>query len=150
MPAWVVLAATAACMLLTAALLLRHVRLGTSVRESGNDIGAAAARYGEAQRMLRQRHRIQDAQRLAEGAVEGTTRTVEDIHRGIASIPFEVLDGIPATRDTARIVREIHDLTSTTVYTSIRAVNRLVGSGTRQGLRLDAEAPKKDRDSHDQ
>ena len=97
--------------------------------------------------MLTQRRRLRAAQRFTEGAVDETSRTVEDIHRGIASVPFEVLDRIPATRDTARIVREVHDLTSGTVYGSIRGINRLLGSGLRSGLGGRNDDKKK---SHDE
>ncbi|WP_156966418.1 hypothetical protein [Algiphilus aromaticivorans] len=115
-------------------------------RVAGQAIGAAAARYGEGQRMLTQRRRLRAAQRFTESAVDETSRTVEDIHRGIASVPFEVLDRIPATRDTARIVREVHDLTSGTVYGSIRGINRLLGSGLRSGLGGSHDNSKKKRD----
>lgn len=113
------------------------------IRQAGQAVGAAAARYGEAQRMLTQRRRLRAAQRFTEGTVDETSRTVEDIHRGIASVPFEVLDRIPATRDTARIVREVHDLTSGTVYGSIRGINRLLGSGLRNGLGDKHDSKKK-------
>lgn len=109
-------------------------RQHADTRAAGQAIGAAAARYGEAQRMLTQRRRLREAQHFTEGAVDETSRTVEGLHRGIASVPFEVLDRIPATRDTARIVREVHDLTSGTVYGGIRGINRLLGSGLRNGL----------------
>lgn len=129
---------------LTSWVLLRQQ---AETRVAGQAIGAAAARYGEAQRMLTQRRRLRAAQRFTEGAVDETSRTVEDIHRGIASVPFEVLDRIPATRDTARIVREVHDLTSGTVYGSIRGINRLLGSGLRSGLGGRNDDKKK---SHDE
>lgn len=128
---------------LTSWVLLRQ---HTETRVAGQAIGAAAARYGEAQRMLTQRRRLRAAQRFTEGAVDETSRTVEDIHRGIASVPFEVLDRIPATRDTARIVREVHDLTSGTVYGSIRGINRLLGSGLRSGLGGKDHSKKKGHD----
>ena len=129
-----------------AAVLLRQ-RIG--LRATGERIGTAAARFGEAQRMLTQRKRLRSAQRFTEGAVDETTRTVEGIHRGIASVPFEVLDRIPATRDTSRIVREVHDLTSSTVYGGIRGINRLLGSGLRSGL-SDGTKGTKDKGHDDQ
>lgn len=144
-----------AAMLVTAALGTTLISALTSwvllrqhaeTRVAGQAIGAAAARYGEAQRMLTQRRRLRTAQRFTEGAVDETSRTVEDIHRGIASVPFEVLDRIPATRDTARIVREVHDLTSGTVYGSIRGINRLLGSGLRSGLGGKDNSKKKGHD----
>lgn len=108
------------------------------IRELSRDIAAAAARYTEAQRMLMQRRRIGAVQQLAETAVDGTTRTVQGLHRGIASIPFEILERIPETRATTRIVREVHDVTSDTVYGGIRGINRLLGKGLRRGIRADS------------
>lgn len=138
------LAAAAVLLLIGIATAVLTLRQQQAVMMAGQDIGAAAARYGEAQRMLAQRKRLHSAQRFTEGAVEGTTRTVEDIHRTIASVPFEVLDQIPATRDTAHIVREVHDLTSSSVYGSIRGINKLFGSGLRSGIgrKLDKDTPR--------
>ncbi|TDU30739.1 hypothetical protein DFR24_0093 [Panacagrimonas perspica] len=88
----------------------------------------------EALRLQRSQRQIADAQRLAETVVSGGTHTVRAIHRGIAAIPFGILEAIPATRDVTRIVRTSHDLISDAVYGSIQAVNRGVGHGLRAGL----------------
>jgi hypothetical protein len=129
-----VLTAAFGTMMTSAVMLWVVLGQQADMRAAGQAIGAAAARYGEAQRMLTQRRRLRAAQRFTEGTIDETSRTVEDIHRGIASVPFEVLDRIPATRDTARIVREVHDLTSGTVHDSFRRINRLLGSGLRGSL----------------
>ncbi|MBY8964626.1 hypothetical protein KHP57_02840 [Algiphilus sp. NNCM1] len=114
------------------------------IRELSRDIAAAAARYNEAQRMRMQRQRIGAVQQLAETAVDGTTRGVQELHRGIASIPFDILEGIPETRATTRIVREVHDVTADTVYGGIRGVNRLLGKGLRRGIRANTSPSKGD------
>lgn len=88
----------------------------------------------EALRLQRTERQIADAQRITETVVSGGTRTVRAIHRGIAAIPFGILEAIPATRDVTRIVRTSHDLISDAVYGSIQAVNRGVGHGLRAGL----------------
>lgn len=129
------LAAGIALLLASAPACALWLREQAALHAAGEAIGAAAARYGEAQRILTQRRRLRSMQRATESTIEETTRTVEDIHHGIASVPFEVLDRIPATRDTSRIVREVHDLTSSTVYDSLRGINRLFGSGLRGGKR---------------
>lgn len=73
-------------------------------------------------------------QQASEIALETTTRTVQAVHQGIASIPFGILESIPATRDVTRVVRAAHDLTANTVYGAISAVNKLVGHGWRASL----------------
>lgn len=89
----------------------------------------------EAVRLHRVEQQFADAQRLGEVVVSGGTQTVRAIHRGIAAIPFGILEAIPATRDATRIVRASHDLISDAVYGGVDAVNRGVGRGLRAGLR---------------
>jgi len=70
------------------------------------------------------RAQIASGQAIAENVVEGGTSTVRAVHKGIASIPFGILESIPVTRDTTRVVRQIHDVISDTVYGSISATNK--------------------------
>lgn len=84
-----------------------------------------------------QRLKNDDLRRLqtaSETLVDGGTELVKGIHMGIANIPFGVLEAIPATRHTSRLVRGIHDLTSNTVYGSIKGTNKAIGAGVRLGL----------------
>lgn len=129
-------------------LALAHRAHMHRLAATGDTIAVAAARADELRRVARQRDRLATVQHLGEDAVEDTTRTVQEIHRGIASIPFGVLEAIPATRDTTRIVREVHDLTSDSVYGTIRGINRLIGAGLRRGLHTGDTPPtgkRKDR-----
>ncbi|AXQ31549.1 hypothetical protein D0B54_23940 [Solimonas sp. K1W22B-7] len=80
---------------------------------------------------------LAQVQKLAESGVGIGTDTVRGIHHGIASIPFGILEAIPATRDTTRIVRAIHDQTADTVYGAIGLVNRMLGKGLRRGMGVD-------------
>ncbi|HEY0913966.1 MAG TPA: hypothetical protein VGE22_03755 [Solimonas sp.] len=80
---------------------------------------------------------LAQVQKLAEGGVSIGTDTVRGIHHGIASIPFGILEAIPATRDTTRVVRAIHDQTADTVYGAINLVNRVLGKGLRRGMGVD-------------
>lgn len=132
---WLLLAV--ACTAAGGFLAAQRFAQDSLIRETGRDISGAAARYNEAQRMLMQRRRIGAVQQFAESAVDGTTRTVQGLHRGIASIPFEILQSIPETRNTTRIVREVHDVTSDTVYGGIRGINRLLGKRLRHGIKAD-------------
>lgn len=95
----------------------------------------AEVRRAEALRLQEAEARLAELQRLTERGVSGGTEVVRAVHKGIAAIPFGVLERIPATRDTTRVVRQAHDLISDAVYGSIKAVNRGVGAGVRQGLK---------------
>lgn len=68
---------------------------------------------------------------LAENVVEGGTSTVRAVHKGIAGIPFGILESIPVTRDTTRIVRKIHDAISDGVYGGISATNKALHQAAR-------------------
>lgn len=100
----------------------------------------AEAWQQDAQYTARALSTLAQVQRLAEGGVALGADTVREIHKTIASIPFGILESIPATRDTTRLVRAIHDQTSDAVYGSIGLVNRLLGRGLRRGLGLEREA----------
>ena len=109
--------------------------LGLRLRDSRAALDRADVVEAEAQRLWLAERQLADVQRLSEAAVSGGTLTVRAIHKGIAAIPFAVLEAIPATRDTTRIVRASHDLISDAVYGTIDAVNRGVGAGLRAGLK---------------
>jgi hypothetical protein len=74
-----------------------------------------------------------ETQQVAEAVVHGTTATVQAVHRGIAAIPFGILEAIPVTRAPARLVRAVHDLTANSVYGAITGLNKLIGRGLRRG-----------------
>ncbi|MBF0349635.1 MAG: hypothetical protein HQM11_01305 [SAR324 cluster bacterium] len=70
---------------------------------------------------------FKEKQELAERAIETGTTTVESIHQIISGLTFGILESIPATSLTSRLVREIHDKTAGTIYSTIRTVNRQIG-----------------------
>ncbi|MDD9893770.1 MAG: hypothetical protein OXT49_09750 [Gammaproteobacteria bacterium] len=89
--------------------------------------------------LLAENHQLLvDTQELLEEGIEGTTATVRAIHKGIASIPFGILEAIPVTRDTTRVVRGTHDIISDVVYSGISAANKTSGKVIRKGI----NAPK--------
>jgi hypothetical protein len=94
----------------------------------------SAARLTELRRLHEMQRRLADAQQLAETAIDVGTATVRAIHFGIAGIPFGILDMIPPTRATARIVRRTHDLIANAVYGTIRSVSRISGEAAREVL----------------
>ena len=82
-------------------------------------------------RALERLQTLADVQKVAEAAVHGTAATVQTVHRGIAAIPFGILEAVPIAREPTRIVRAIHDLTANSVYGAITGINRWVGRGLR-------------------
>lgn len=75
-----------------------------------------------------------EAQEFLESSIHGTTATVRAIHLGIAAIPFGILEAIPVTRDTTKVVRGTHNLISDVVYSSISVANRAGGVLARKGI----------------
>lgn len=82
------------------------------------------AAVAEARLAAEIRAQISAGQTIAENVVAGGTSTVRAVHKGIASIPFGILESIPVTRDTTRVVRLIHDAISDGVYGGIAATNK--------------------------
>lgn len=85
----------------------------------------------QSQREIEQRIAMQ---RKAEQTIATGTEVVRTLHLGIAAIPFGILEAIPVTRHTTRVVRGVHDQISNTVYSAIGGTNRVLGSVLRQGL----------------
>lgn len=77
---------------------------------------------------------ILEAQEMLESTIHGTTATVRAIHLGIAAIPFGILEAIPVTRNTTKVVRGTHNLISDAVYSSISVANRASGVAIRKGI----------------
>lgn len=104
------------------------------IEKHAGRLRVAAARLVEARYLLDLQRRIADAQQLAEAAIDTGAATVRAVHLGISRIPFGILESIPVTRDTTRIVRQTHDLISEAVYGSIRGMNKAAGHVTRTAL----------------
>ncbi len=75
-----------------------------------------------------------EAQEKLEDTIDIATATVRTIHKGIAAIPFGILEAIPATRHTTKVVRGTHDLISDVVYSSISIANKTSGKVIRKGI----------------
>lgn len=75
-----------------------------------------------------------EAQEILESSIHGTTATVRALHLGIASIPFGILEAIPVTRDTTKVVRGTHNLISDVVYSGISVANKAGGNIIRKGI----------------
>jgi hypothetical protein len=64
---------------------------------------------------------------LVQDAIEHGSTAVEQVHKATAARPFDILEQIPAVAGPTRIVRVVHDVSVTTVYSAIRLTNRAVG-----------------------
>ncbi len=85
---------------------------------------------------------LRDSQQLAEHAIATGTAVVKEMHKGIADIPFSVLEAIPATRSSAKLLRGLHDSISDGVYGALGNLNKAVGRELRKSVPLtDAPAP---------
>lgn len=115
--------------------VLRH-----AIADAGRALSLREARIGELRRLEQAQRDLAAAQNLAESVVAGGTELVRTVHKGIAHIPFSILEAIPATRDITRVVRRAHDLISDAAYGGVGAVNRGVGKLLRRGLALPPQA----------
>ena len=61
---------------------------------------------------------------LVYDAVEHGSVAVQQVHQATASLPFDILEQIPPAAVPTRVVRRIHDINVSTVYSSIRLSNR--------------------------
>ncbi len=122
------------------ALAQRHaVQEQEELRRTMQRLAAALLEQARAEAQLQA---LRDLQQAAQTGVELGADTVRAVHMGIAAIPFGILEAIPATRHTSRLVRSVHDQISGVVYDSISGGNRLIGSALRLGL--NRRTPPKD------
>ena len=120
----------------TVLIVGRSVSLSRELRTLCSSLRRTANYHLEGARFIEGRRLLAQMQATTEGAVEGGTAIVRTVHHGIAGIPFSILEAIPVTRDTTRVVRAVHDLTADSVYAAISAVNRAFGGRLRKGLAL--------------
>lgn len=90
--------------------------------------------------LIENREQLADWQEVSESAMDESTLVVRDIHQAIASIPFGILEAIPVTRDTTRVVHAIHDVTAAGIYAGVGFANRLLGRRLRQALETRPES----------
>lgn len=141
-------------MMLALSLSLLLVALGCgaatalNLHESSRDLVRLQARLRHATQWRREHERMQqqieqwlELQRTAELTIATGNEVVRTLHQGISAIPFGILEAIPVTRDTTRIVRSVHDQISNTVYDVIGGTNKLLGSVLRQSLKTSANLP---------
>jgi len=83
---------------------------------------------------------LRDSSQLAEHAIATGTAVVKEMHKGIADIPFSVLEAIPATAKQAKLLRGLHDSISDGVYGALGSLNKAVGRELRKGFEAESFA----------
>lgn len=73
-------------------------------------------------------------QKIVEQAVQDGATTVEQVHRSIASMPFDILEKIDAIAEPVNKARELHDQTVGNIYETIRLLNDRAGEIARDLL----------------
>jgi hypothetical protein len=98
------------------------------------DIARQRVDREERARFLRSREAVADGGDLATTVVDMPTAITRFGHDTIAGIPFTVLESIPATAETSKVVRELHDEISHAVYDAISGTTRGIAGFVRRGL----------------
>lgn len=136
------------CALLGAELVRRVYQCQHRITSLQDALDAEHLMLREARKQAETLQRLADAQTLAQSVVSGGTATVKAVHKGIASIPFGILEAIPATSLPAKTVRQTHDAIADGVYGAIQGVNRLLGEATRKAIKSEPVTPtEKPKDS---
>ncbi|GAC1622524.1 MAG: hypothetical protein NVS9B10_06590 [Nevskia sp.] len=115
-------------------------RLRRELRDIDPDLERAEAEAAEQSRRVAALESLQGVQRAAEGVIETGTSVVREVHRGIASIPFGILETLPGTSGPTKVVRGVHDAISDGVYGALSGLNKAVGRELRRGLDAKASA----------
>lgn len=84
--------------------------------------------------------KLLNLQEIVQKTIDDGATTVEQVHRSIATMPFDVLEKIDALQKPVNQVREIHDQTVGNIYETIRLLNERVGEIAR-GLLGEAKKP---------
>ncbi|MGH8516010.1 MAG: hypothetical protein ACREUE_00985 [Panacagrimonas sp.] len=74
-------------------------------------------------------------QEIVEKAIEDGATTVEQVHRSIASMPFDILENVDALQKPVGKAREIHDQTVGNIYETILLLNERAGEIARTLLK---------------
>lgn len=72
-------------------------------------------------------NRLELLKDMVQTAVDNGARTVEDVHKAIADLPFEMLEKNGMLDDDKQQLRERSQQTIGTVYGTIREINQKIG-----------------------
>lgn len=73
-------------------------------------------------------------QEIVEKAIDDGATTVEQVHRSISSMPFDLLERIDVLQKPTAKARELHDQTVGNIYETIRLLNDRAGEMARNIL----------------
>jgi hypothetical protein len=76
-------------------------------------------------------------QEVVEKAIDDGATTVEQVHKSIASMPFDLLERIDVLQKPVAKARDVHDQTVGNIYETIRLLNDRAGEMARNILRAD-------------
>ena len=62
-----------------------------------------------------------------EQMLEVTTTSVEDMHRAISDVSFDILEAIPRTREAGKRMRNVHDTYAGNLYGGVRVLSKGLG-----------------------
>lgn len=110
--------------------------LRRDMQSTGRQIHRCAVHQRELLQVIENHRLLQDVQNVTESLVDEGTAMVRTIHKEIANIPFEILEAIPTTRGTTRVVRGVHDVTADSIYAGIAVANRMLGRKVRKSMRV--------------
>lgn len=85
--------------------------------------------------MNERREALMSVQEIVEKAIEQGATTVEQVHRSIASMPFDILEKVEALQKPIGKAREIHDQSVGNIYETIRLLNERAGEIARTLLK---------------
>lgn len=131
---WALLLALVIAIGLLVTVGLRTLKLKRELQRLEADLQRALADGREQAERLATLENLIEAQATAEQVIAAGSSVVREVHKGIAAIPFNILDSIPATRESARLVRGVHDSITDGVYGALSGLNRAVGREIRKGL----------------
>ena len=72
-------------------------------------------------------NRLEMLKDMVQNAIDNGARTVEDVHKAIADLPFELLEKNGLLDDDKQQLRERSQQTIGTVYGKIRDINQKIG-----------------------
>lgn len=85
------------------------------------------------------KEKLINLQEVVQRAIDDGATTVEQVHRSIASMPFDILEKIDVLQKPVTQARELHDQTVGNIYETIRLLNDRVGEMARNLLGSSAE-----------
>ncbi|MBF0239330.1 MAG: hypothetical protein HQM12_16640 [SAR324 cluster bacterium] len=71
--------------------------------------------------------KVEELQKVVQDAINKGATTVEEVHKKISSLPFEMLEKIGPIAAQVKGAKEKHDQTIGSVYDTIRQINEKAG-----------------------